>query len=44
VILFEDRVGEADFDIHDRIDVSANADLLLELRNFGKRAGITIIS
>lgn len=43
VILFEDRVGEADFDIHDRIDVSANADLLLELRNFGKRAGITII-
>jgi hypothetical protein len=44
VILFEDRVGEADFEIHDRIDVSADADLLLELRNYGKRASIAIIS
>ncbi|MGO8972643.1 MAG: RES family NAD+ phosphorylase [Steroidobacteraceae bacterium] len=44
VILFEDRVCEANFDIHDCIDVSADADLLLELRKFGRRAGITIIS
>lgn len=44
VILFEDRVSEANFDIHDCIDVSADADLLLELRKFGRRAGITIIS
>ena len=44
VILFGDRVGEADFDVRNRIDVSADASLLLELRNFGRRAGITIIS
>jgi hypothetical protein len=44
VILFEDRVGERDFEIHDCSDVSANVSLLLELRGFGQRAGITIIS
>ena len=44
VILFEDRVGERDFEIHDCIAVSADASLLLELRGFGQRAGITIIS
>ncbi|MGO9233085.1 MAG: RES family NAD+ phosphorylase [Methylocella sp.] len=44
VILFEDRVSETNFDIHDCIDISADADLLLELRKFGRRAGITIIS
>lgn len=44
IILFEDRVGEADFEVHDCIDVGADADLLLEIRAFGKRAGITIIS
>jgi hypothetical protein len=44
VILFEDRVGERDFEIHDCIDVSADASLLLELRGLGQRAGITIIS
>jgi hypothetical protein len=43
VILFEDRIGEVDFDIQDCIDVSAHASLLLELRNFGQRAGITIV-
>jgi RES domain len=43
IVLFEDRVGEADFDVHDCIDVSADASLLLELRNFGQRAGITIV-
>jgi hypothetical protein len=44
VVLFGDRVEEADFDVRDRIDVSADASLLLELRNFGRRAGITIVS
>lgn len=44
VILFEDRVGEGDFAVHDCIDVSADANLLLELRGFGLRAGITIVS
>ena len=44
VILFEDRVSEANFDIHDCIDVSADVNILLELRKFGRRAGITIIS
>ena len=40
---FEDRVSEETFDIYDCIDVSADADLLLELRKFGRRAGITIV-
>lgn len=44
VILFEDRVREADFEALDCIEVSADANLLLELRGFGQRAGITIIS
>ncbi len=44
LVLFGDRVGEADFDVHDRIDASADASLLLELRNFGRRAGITIVA
>jgi len=43
-ILLEDRVSEVNFDIHDCIDVSADADLLLELRKFGRRASITVIS
>lgn len=44
MILFEDRVGEADFDVHDCIEVRGDASLLLELRGFGQRAGIIIIS
>ncbi len=44
VILFGDRVSEVDFEIRDCIDVSGDASLLLELRTFGQRAGITIIS
>jgi hypothetical protein len=44
VILFGDRARERDFDIVDSIDVSVNAALLLELRNFGLRAGVTIVS
>jgi hypothetical protein len=43
IVLFEDRVGEADFDVRDCIDVSTDASLLLELRSFGKRAGVTIV-
>jgi hypothetical protein len=44
VILFEDRVGEGDFEVQDCVEVRADASLLLELRGFGQRAGITIIS
>lgn len=44
VILFEDRVGEVDFDVRDCIEVRGDASLLLELRGFGQRAGIIIIS
>ncbi|GLS21462.1 hypothetical protein GCM10007874_44790 [Labrys miyagiensis] len=44
VILFEDRVSESEFEVLDCIDVRADAALLLELRSFGHRAGITIIS
>lgn len=44
VLLFEDRVSEGDFQVHDSIEVGADANLLLELRAFGLRAGITIIS
>jgi hypothetical protein len=44
VVLFGDRVGEADFDIRDCIEVGADASLLLEIRNFGRRAGVTIVS
>ena len=44
VVLFADRVGETDFEVHDSIAVNANADLLLELRRFEHRAGITIVS
>lgn len=44
VILFGSRMAESDFDEVERIDVRANAALLLELRGFGQRAGITIVS
>ncbi len=44
VILFEDRVDESAFDVLDCIEVSADANLLLELRGFGRRADITIVS
>ncbi|APO72608.1 RES domain-containing protein (plasmid) [Rhizobium gallicum] len=43
LILFGDRVRESDFDVLDCIDVATNPNLLLELRGYGKRAGITII-
>lgn len=38
-----DRVRESDFDVLDCIDVATNPNLLLELRGYGKCAGITII-
>jgi hypothetical protein len=42
VVLFEDRIAESLFDVIERIDVRSDAALLLELRGFGRRAGITI--
>ncbi|QEE43614.1 RES domain-containing protein (plasmid) [Rhizobium sp. WL3] len=44
LILFEDRIAEVDLEIRDRLGVASNAALLLELRDYGWRAGITIIS
>ncbi|NNU49271.1 RES family NAD+ phosphorylase [Rhizobium sp. WYCCWR 11279] len=44
IILFEDRMAEDRLDVVQSIDVGADADLLLELRDYGRRAGITIIS
>lgn len=44
VILFGDRIDEAAFEVLERVDVGADGALLLELRGFGRRAGITIIS
>jgi hypothetical protein len=44
VMLFGDRVDEADLQVIDRLEVAADATLLLELREYGKRAGIIIVS
>lgn len=44
IILFEDRIRETDFDVHDCVEVAVDAKLLLELRGFGQRAGISIVS
>ncbi len=44
VVLFGDRVNEAALEVLDRIDVAADAALLLELRGYGRRGGITIVS
>lgn len=44
IILFEDRVAEGDLDTVNSVEIAANAGLLLELRDYGQRAGITIIS
>jgi hypothetical protein len=43
-ILFEDRLHEDQLDVIQSIDVGSDADLFLELRGYGRRAGITIIS
>lgn len=44
MILFGDRIGEGDFDILVSRSVAGYPALLLELRGFGARAGITIVS
>lgn len=44
LVLFEDRIGEDDFEVVGEIDVGKDDDLLLEMRRFGQRAGITIIA
>lgn len=44
IVLFEDRIAEDEFEIRDSLPVASNAGLLLELRDYGLRAGITIIS
>ena len=44
VVLFGDRVSESELNILEHVDVAADAALLLELRGFGRRAGITIVS
>lgn len=44
VVLFEDRVGEGDFDVIEEINIGKDDDLLLEMRRYGQRAGITIIA
>ncbi len=44
VVLFGDRVSEADFDVQEQIHVKNDPALLLELRTFGRRAGVTLIS
>ena len=44
LILFEDRVAADELEIRDSLSVASNASLLLELRDYGQRAGITIVS
>lgn len=43
VVLFGDRLSEADFDIAEQKPVAVHADILMELRGFGRRAGIDIV-
>jgi hypothetical protein len=44
IVLFGDRIAETDFDVLDRRDVGRDAAVLLELRAYGRRAGIDIVS
>jgi hypothetical protein len=44
VVLFEDRIDEALFETIESIEVKGSAAILRELRDFGRRAGITIVS
>ncbi len=44
VVLFGDRISPGTITVRERRDVGADADLLLELRGYGRRAGIVIIS
>jgi hypothetical protein len=43
-IFFGDRVKEADFNEIDCLDLSTHSMELLELRSFGRRSGITLVS
>lgn len=44
IVLFGDRLDEADFDVLDCIEVGSDPTLLLEIRAFGRRAGITLVA
>jgi hypothetical protein len=44
MLLFGDRSGESDFDVLESRGVADGPALLLEIRGFGARAGITIVS
>jgi hypothetical protein len=44
LILFGDRIAEADFNVLQSRRISAEPGLLLELRAYGHRAGITIVN
>jgi hypothetical protein len=44
VVLFGDRFSPGTITVRERRDVGTDADLLLELRGFGRRSGIVIIS
>jgi hypothetical protein len=44
VVLFGDRVSPGTIAVRERRDVGTDADLLLALRGYGRRAGIVIIS
>jgi hypothetical protein len=44
VLLFGDRVGDGDFDVLERRVVAGDPDLLMELREFGRRAAIVIVN
>ena len=44
VILFGDRIAETGFEPLECLNVATAASLLLELRGFGRRAGIDIVS
>lgn len=43
VLLFGDRLSEADFEIVEQKPVATHHDILMELRGFGRRAGIDIV-
>jgi hypothetical protein len=44
VVLFGDRVTEADLEVIERLEVACDPALLLALRGFGLRAGISIVN
>jgi len=44
IVLYGDRVTEAEIETIERLEAASSAALLLELRAFGRRAGIDIVS